>query len=119
MDEVRDRVVALLPSVVEKKVTGEAIVLELFDINMKGRQTKRVAGCRVVNGVVEKTRSARVVRDSNTVYEGLLETLKQGKRDVSEIRKGTECGLSFAGFEDLRQDDLIQMYETIEKPGVL
>jgi translation initiation factor IF-2 len=45
--------------------------------------------------------------------------LKQGKRDVLEIRKGTECGLSFADFEDLRQDDLIQMYQEIEKPGIL
>jgi len=119
MDEVRNRVVAILPSVIEKKVTGEANVLELFDINVKGRRTKQVAGCRVVNGLMEKARSARVVRDGNTVHEGLLETLKQGKRDVTEIRKGMECGLSFADFQDLRQDDLIQMYEEIEKPGVL
>jgi translation initiation factor IF-2 len=38
---------------------------------------------------------------------------------VIEIRKGVECGLSLVDFEDLRQDDLIQMYEVIEKPGVL
>jgi len=41
------------------------------------------------------------------------------KRDVTEVRKGLECGLSFLNFEDLREGDLIQMYRTIEKPGVL
>jgi translation initiation factor IF-2 len=45
--------------------------------------------------------------------------LKQSKRDVLEVRKGTECGLSFTDFEDLKQDDLIQMYQEIEKPGTL
>jgi len=119
MEEVRSRVVALLPLIIEKKVTGEANVLELFDINLKGRRTKQVAGCRVVNGLVEKSRYARVVRDGNTVHEGRLETLKQGKRDMTEIRKGSECGLGLIDFEDLQKDDLIQMYEEIEKPGVL
>jgi len=57
--------------------------------------------------------------DSSHRCPGPLETLKQGKRDMTEIRKGMECGLSFANFEDLRQDDLIQMYQEIEKPGVL
>jgi translation initiation factor IF-2 len=138
MDEVRDRVTALLPPKVEKKVTGEANVLQLFDIHLKGRRTKQVAGCRVVNGLVEKSKSARVVRDGTTVHEGLytsscvlalwrsccfysgpLGTLKHGKKDMTEIRKGMECGISFADFEDLRPDDLIQMYQEIEKPGVL
>jgi translation initiation factor IF-2 len=70
MEEVRSRVTALLPVIIEKKVTGEANVLELFNINTKGRQTKQVAGCRVVNGLVEKSRNARVVRDGVTIHEG-------------------------------------------------
>ena len=45
--------------------------------------------------------------------------MKQGKRDMTEIRKGSECGLGLIDFEDLKKDDLIQMYEEIEKPGVL
>jgi len=70
MEEVRNRVVALLPPVIETKVTGEANVLELFTINLKGRRTKLVAGCRVINGLVEKSRNARVVRDGATIYKG-------------------------------------------------
>lgn len=45
--------------------------------------------------------------------------MKQGKKDLTEVRKGMECGLSFADFQELEADDLIQMYEVIEKPGVL
>jgi translation initiation factor IF-2 len=135
MEEVRNRVVALLPPIIETQVTGEANVLELFSINLKGRQTKQVAGCRVINGLVEKSKKARVIRNGVTVHEGKaifvvkmycwwrcsgsLETLKQSKRDVLEIRKGMECGMSFTDFEDLRQDDLIQTYLEIVKPGTL
>jgi translation initiation factor IF-2 len=50
---------------------------------------------------------------------GPLVTLKHGKKDMTEIRKGMECGLSFAKFDKLQEGDLIQMYEEIEKPGAL
>lgn len=137
MEEVRDRVAALLPPVIEKKVTGEANVLQIFDIQIKSRRTKPVAGCRVINGLVEKSRHGRVVRDGNVIHEGKapavfltmesshnkflgpLETLKHGKQDLTEVRKGMECGLSFVKFDDVQEGDLIQMFQTIEKPGVL
>lgn len=69
MDQVKDKVIALLPPIIETRVTGEATVLQLFDISMK-RQTKRIAGCRVINGIVHKNRKARVVRGGETVYDG-------------------------------------------------
>jgi translation initiation factor IF-2 len=119
MEEIRNRVIALLPPVIEQKVTGEANVLQLFDIHIKSRHTKQVAGCRVINGLVEMSRHGRVVRDGITIHEGPLETLKHGKKDMTEIRKGMECGLSFAKFDQLREGDLIQMYQDIEKPGIL
>jgi translation initiation factor IF-2 len=70
MEEIRSRVIALLPPVIEHKVTGEANVLQLFDIHIKSRQTQQVAGCRVINGLVEKSRNGRVVRDGITIHEG-------------------------------------------------
>ena len=41
------------------------------------------------------------------------------KKDITEARKGMECGLSFAEFDDLQEGDLVQAYQEIEKPGVL
>ena len=72
MDEVKDRVIALLPVVTETRVTGEATVLQLFDIHLKAKQIKKVAGCRVVNGTVDKGRFARVIRNGVNVHEGIL-----------------------------------------------
>jgi translation initiation factor IF-2 len=119
MDEVRDRVTALLPCTYETKVTGEATVLQLFDIQLKGKMTKKIAGCRVSNGTIEKSKGARVVRNGQVIYEGSLDALKQHKKDMPEVKKGTECGISLQDYEDLRDGDLIQMYQTIEIPGVL
>ncbi|KAH7929795.1 P-loop containing nucleoside triphosphate hydrolase protein [Leucogyrophana mollusca] len=119
MDEVRDRVTALLPCTIEKKVTGEATIIQLFDIHLKGKQTKKIAGCRVSNGIVESSKSARVVRHGEVVHEGSLDALKLHKKDVTEVKKGSECGISLHDFDDLREGDLIQMYQTIEIPGVL
>lgn len=70
IDDIRSRVIQLLPSIVETKVTGEANVLQIFDIRLKSKQTMKVAGCRVANGVVEKSKHVRVVRNRETVFEG-------------------------------------------------
>ncbi|KAF8630408.1 hypothetical protein AX15_002959 [Amanita polypyramis BW_CC] len=119
MDDVKKRVIELLPTSIETTVTGEATVLQLFDIQVKAKQTKKVAGCRVINGVVDKAQHARVVRNGTIIHEGQLDTMRHLKRDVMEVRKGSECGLSFCDFSDLQQGDLIQIYKCIEKPGIL
>jgi len=119
MEDIKDRVIALLPVIIETRVTGEATVLQLFEIQLKAKQTKKVAGCRVTNGLVEKTKFAKVIRDGTVMHEGTLDTIRHLKKDVMEVRKGSECGLSLEGFADLRQGDIIQMYEKVEKPGVL
>lgn len=75
MDDVKAQVVALLPPVIEQRVTGEATVLQLFDIHLKGKQTARIAGCRVTNGVVEKNKRARVIRSGKIVHEGKFSKL--------------------------------------------
>ena len=71
MDDVKKRVIDLLPVSIETTVTGEATVLQLFDIQIKAKQTKKVAGCRVINGVVEKAQLARVVRNGSVIHEGM------------------------------------------------
>lgn len=119
VEDIRARVTALLPVTVETKVTGEATVLQLFDIQLKAKQIKKIAGCRVTNGLVEKSKFARIVRGGKMIHEGSLDTLRQLKKDVVEVRKGIECGLCFCGFTDIREGDLIQMFDKIEKPGVL
>jgi translation initiation factor IF-2 len=71
IDDVRSRVIQLLPIITETKVTGEANVLQLFDIRLKTKQMIKVAGCRIANGVVEKSKHVRVVRNRETIFEGM------------------------------------------------
>ena len=71
VDDIRERVTALLPVLVETKVTGEATILQLFDIDLKQKQTMKIAGCRVTNGIVEKQKFARVLRNGNIIYDGI------------------------------------------------
>lgn len=70
IDDVTARVVGLLPPIIEKRVSGEATVLALFDITLKGKKTTQVGGCRVSNGVVAKNKLARVVRNGQIIHEG-------------------------------------------------
>jgi len=70
MEDVRQRVAALLPTIKETKVTGEASVIQMFDIQLKAKNVKKVAGCRVVNGMVERADNARIVRDGSVIHEG-------------------------------------------------
>lgn len=70
MDEVKAGVIGLIPPIIEKRVTGEATVLQIFEIHLKARQTMKVAGCRVTNGLVEKSKKARVIRGGEIVHEG-------------------------------------------------
>jgi translation initiation factor IF-2 len=70
MDDIKGRVIALLPVIVETRVTGEATVLQLFDIHLKAKQIKKVAGCRVVNGTVDKSKFARAIRNGVKIHEG-------------------------------------------------
>lgn len=73
-DEMKKRIIPLLPVTTERRVTGEATVLQLFDIQGKGRTILKVAGCRVVNGNVEKERHARVIRNGETIHDGISQT---------------------------------------------
>lgn len=76
LDTVKDEVVKLLPKIMERRVTGEADVLQIFDIKGKGKSIINVAGCRVSNGLVERSKKVKVVRNGVTVHEGSCKSLK-------------------------------------------
>lgn len=119
IEDVRQRVANLLPSVYEKRVSGEATVLQTFDIKLTGGRTKTIAGCRVTKGNVEKSKKVQVVRNGEVIHEGRLDTFRHLKDDITEASKGTECGINLESFGDLKKDDVIQVYSDIELPKVL
>ncbi|OAA73635.1 mitochondrial translation initiation factor [Cordyceps fumosorosea ARSEF 2679] len=115
VDDARATLGALLPPRVTQRMQGEADVLQIFAINVARRVVRNIAGCRVRNGALKKGSKVKVLRKGQVIYEGTIDTIKHGKKDVQEMGKGTECGVGLDGFEDLREDDQLQTYEVIEE----
>ena len=84
------------------------------------RQTIRVpkvgliAGCRVLEGVVRRNASARLLRDNVVIWTGELASLKHFKDDVREVQAGNECGLSLKGYDDIKVNDQLEIFEVTE-----
>ncbi|KAG8934681.1 hypothetical protein FRC02_009508 [Tulasnella sp. 418] len=119
IDEIRTRVAALLPPTIEHRVLGEAKVQELFNISLRGGKSLSVAGCRIINGTMEKNKTIRVVRNGEIIARGPCSGLKHHRDEVNEVRKGMECGLTMEDFTDFKAGDLIQSFSTIEVPRTL
>ena len=127
VDDVKAELSKHLPPLVTTKVLGEAEIAEVFQITIKGRKQKPIAGSKVRNGTISKNAKVRVLRNGETVFDGvssaskleshanevigLLSSLKNVKKDVMEMKKGTECGIGFEDWSDFRVGDHMQSYE--------
>ncbi len=89
---------------------GRALVKTVFTISRVGA----VAGCYVAQGAIERGCRIRVNRDGRTIGDYALDSLKRHKDDVKEVPRGMECGIRLAGFNDLKQDDVLEAYRVEE-----
>jgi translation initiation factor IF-2 len=87
---------------------GYAEIRQVFEVTKVGK----VAGCRVTEGVVRRGSGVRLLRDGVVIHTGELSTLKRFKDDVKEVTNGYECGMSFANYQDIREGDVIECFET-------
>lgn len=115
VDDVKEKLSDFLPPIITQKVTGEAEISQVFDITVKGRKQKPVAGCKVRNGTISRNSKVRVIRKGKTIYDGTFESLKNVKKDIMEAKKGGECGIGFEGWDEFEVGDQIQTYETKEE----
>jgi translation initiation factor IF-2 len=111
LDDVKSVLEEKLPPIVTQRVLGEAEVSAAFEIGVGGRKKVKIAGCKIRNGVVGHNTRVRVMRGEEKVYDGTISSLKNVKKDVQEMRKGTECGMGFDGWEAFEVGDQIQTYE--------
>ncbi len=111
LDDIKGVLSGMLAPIQRETFLGNAEVLQAFDISKIGR----VAGCRVTEGVVRKGARVRIVRDDIVVLElGTLQTLKRFKDEVNEVQSGVECGMAFAGFQDIKAGDVIECFSLEE-----
>ncbi|MGI4745524.1 MAG: translation initiation factor IF-2 [Janthinobacterium lividum] len=90
-----------------EKFLGYAEIRKVFNITKTGM----VAGCYITEGVVKRGCGVRLLRDNVVIHQGDLSQLKRFKDDVREVARGYECGLSFAGYNDLKEGDVVECYE--------
>jgi translation initiation factor IF-2 len=109
VDDVRSAMEGLLPATLIEKKVGQAEVRALFKI--KGTV---VAGSYVIQGKVQRSGQARLLRDGQMLWEGKLAALKRFKDDVKDVAEGFECGISLDGFSDIKEKDIVESYEIEE-----
>ncbi|KAL4734002.1 hypothetical protein BDV11DRAFT_69299 [Aspergillus similis] len=115
VDDVKDTLSEQLAPTITQRVTGEAEIGQIFEISLKGRAKTSIAGCKVRNGVINRTKKVRVLRGQEIIYDGSISSLKNVKKDVTEMRKDTECGIGFENWTDFAVGDQIQCYEEISE----
>lgn len=110
VDDVKAAMSGLLAPTLREERLGEAQILEVFNVSKVGK----VAGCRVLDGVVQRGAHVRLIRDNVVIHEGRLSQLKRFKDDVREVTSGQDCGMAFENYQDMRPGDVIECYRVEE-----
>ncbi len=110
LDEVTASITGLLGMETREQIVGTAEVRSVFRSSILGN----IAGCLVMDGRVEKSLPIRVLRNQTVVYEGVLESLRRFKDDVSKVEAGTECGIGVKDYNDIKAGDQIECFQRVE-----
>ncbi len=110
VDDVKAAASGLLSAEVRETFIGYAEIKEVFKVSGVGK----VAGCLVTEGVARRSAGVRLLRDDVVIHEGTLKTLKRFKDEVAEVQSGQECGMAFENYDDIRQGDVIEIFEREE-----
>ncbi|SOB95127.1 translation initiation factor IF-2 [Rhodobacter maris] len=110
VDDIKAAASGLLKAEVRETFIGYASIKEVFKVSGVGK----VAGCLVTEGVARRSAGVRLLRDNVVIHEGTLKTLKRFKDEVKEVQSGQECGMAFENYDDIRQGDVIEIFEREE-----
>ena len=110
LEEVKDAMAGMLAPEIKEEITGTAEVLQTYKISKVGT----IAGCMVREGKIKRACKIRLIRDGIVIYTGELGSLKRFKDDVKEVASGYDCGLNIAGYNDIKEGDIIEGFEEVE-----
>ena len=111
VEEMEAAMKGMLDPEYEEQVIGSAEVRQLFKFSKVGT----IAGSYVLDGVIKNNAQARVIRDSVVIYDGTIGSIQREKDSVREVKKGLECGITINSFNDIKEGDIIEAYEMVEK----
>lgn len=106
LEDVEAAMKGMLDPVYQEKVIGTAQVRQTFKVSNVGT----IAGCYVLNGKIERNAGVRVIREDIVIHDGKLVSLKRFKDDVKEVSKGFECGIQIENYNDIKEEDTIEVY---------
>jgi len=110
IQDVTNALEGLLKPDILETVVGSVEIREIF----RAPRVGTVAGCYVQSGSIQRNSTIRLIRDSVVIYESRISSLRRFKEDVREVQSGFECGLTVEGYQDIKPDDQIEVYETRE-----
>ena len=110
LDDIENVMRGRLTPEIRETLVGEAEIAQVFNITKAGK----ICGCRVTSGTIKLNQKAKVFRQKDMIYSGLVASLKHFKEDVKEMRAGQECGIRLDNFEDFEVGDRIQVF-AVEK----
>lgn len=110
IDDVKMALEGLLSPEMKENVVGRVEIRQVFSVPKIGK----IAGCFVAEGKVNRNLSVRVIRDSIVIFDGKIASLKRFSDDVREVVAGYECGLSVEKYQDIKEGDVLEVYEVTE-----
>ncbi|MCR5228360.1 MAG: translation initiation factor IF-2 [Eubacterium sp.] len=112
IDDIESAMKGMLDPIFEEKVIGHGVIRQTFKASGIGT----IAGTFVEDGAIERNASARISRGGDQIWEGKIASLKRFNDDAKEVKAGYECGIVFEAFNDVREDDTIEVYKMVEIP---
>ncbi len=112
IDDIESAMKGMLDPIFEEKVIGHGVIRQTFKASGVGT----IAGTFVEDGAIERAASARISRDGEQIWDGKIASLKRFNDDAKEVKAGYECGIVFEDFNDVRENDTIEVYKMVEVP---
>ena len=109
-EDIQKAMTGLLKPTYREEDLGHAEVRKVFRVSKVGT----IAGCLVLDGVIQRSAKVRLLRDNVVVWEGGLASLRRVKDDVSEVKNGFECGIGLERFQDIKEGDVIESFRIVE-----
>ena len=110
IEDIEASMKGMLEPIYEEVVTGHAEIRQIFKFSKVGN----IAGSHVIDGTVKNGNNARLVRDGIVLYTGKIKSIQREKDQVKEVKKGMDCGITLENYQDIKENDIIEVYELNE-----
>ena len=110
IEDIEASMKGMLEPIYEEIVTGHAEIRQIFKFSKIGN----IAGSHVTDGTVKNGSNARLVRDGIVLYNGKIKSVQREKDQVKEVTKGMDCGITLENYQDIKENDIIEVYELNE-----